>query len=207
MFSLKYPLAFLGSSPRWDFWLFGCSSWAGGSRGRCEILPLLCQGLAPLLAWDTGSRQGGCGVRHCFSRTRPKLPFPPQFMHPKMSWDINLSSLSHWVTCRWSFSIRFPLQVTQFYQAVLFSSICSQMPQKWWAGCDSHRFLSLFVSRLVFFHITLLFGTSYLFDKKQKENILPKVSLRGVDPPILRALLKEPGHWKKIGVYLIRSGI
>lgn len=59
--TLKYPLVFLGPSPRWDLWSFGHS---GAGLGAPEVAVEHCLCCArdwqTLLGWDRGS--GGIGV-------------------------------------------------------------------------------------------------------------------------------------------------
>lgn len=75
MFGLKYPLALLGSSPKWNFW---SSSHPGAGLGapevECEALLPVCRDWQPLRGWDTGSKSGVYMAVHCLASARPKLP-------------------------------------------------------------------------------------------------------------------------------------
>lgn len=92
MLGLKYPLVFLGPSPRWDFHAFGHSgSWAGSSRGRCGALPPVSQGLVATAG--LGYRPRGCMgcTRHCLARGRPDLSLPHTW---KVSSEQSFQSLT-----------------------------------------------------------------------------------------------------------------
>lgn len=75
MFGLKFPLAFPGSSPKWNFW---SSAHPGAGLGapevECEALPPVCQGLAA--TGRLGYRLAGC-TGQCLARARHKQLLPP----------------------------------------------------------------------------------------------------------------------------------
>lgn len=91
---LCYPLAFLGLSPRWEFWSYGHS---GAGLGECgALLPVcydwqLCWVGVQALGWEVWGRE-----LPCKGKARPALSCT--HTPPKMSQEINLSGLSHWWT-------------------------------------------------------------------------------------------------------------
>lgn len=117
----------------------------------------------------------------------------------RADWGAGLWLLPHLSMAESPLGVNFP---SEFHSRWLsFTRLCCFSPwspvkeQKQWAGCDSYRPLRLFLLRLVFFHVSLLVGTSYPFLRRGKrKSILPEVflsSLRWVVPPVVITLFYQ----------------